>query len=218
MNRLAFYALCQPFCQSVRSERNAEERSRRRGGTLALLLAFLLLPTVLGCSSLISVKVAYDPSVEFADYETFAMAQPNKAVPTDADSDPFVHRRLRQLAFEQFSERGYVPASKKEADFVVYVLTGSRQRWGTMPGSYMGGPYFAGRYGYGYPGWGPGWGFGFSTARVVDENLIVVDLVDPRENTVLWRGKGVVRGSSLDDKDLREAISGILARFPPERS
>lgn len=176
-------------------------------------LAVLVCALSVGCSNLVSVKVAYDPSVPFRKFGTFAMAEPNRAVPSEIGADPFVLKRLRQLTFEQLNEKGLAPKQKEMADLIALVSMGSRQRVEVLPGGWDS-AYVAGRSGYRFaPGWG--WSAG-SRTTVVDEGIIVIDLVDRRENAVVYRGTGLVRASRLDDDDLREVVTAVLARFPPD--
>ena len=98
-----------------------------------------------------------------------------------------------------------------------YGLYGSRHhRYGRR--GYLGFGHYGGRYGYGY-----GYGYGYRYGGYVDEYLegtLVIDIIDPVANEVIWRGWASDAMDADPDpsrvrKYVNEAVTEILARFPP---
>lgn len=161
-----------------------------------------------GCASAVSVKAAYDPSAPFAQYRTFAMVEPNRAVPTGLDSDPFVLRELRQLTYQALVRRGLRPVTMDEADVAVGVLARFQQK------VQVGSRASYAHYGYGY-GYGPRYAWGPDIDEY-NEAQVAIDLIDPKANEVRWRGTGMRRADrALTSAELSEIVERILSQFPP---
>jgi len=169
-----------------------------------------------GCATDIQVKTAHDPSAQFSEFKSFAMLLPNKALPSkNAEVDPFVMQRLRQLTYLQLKQLGMLPVEKSEADLLVAVFARRSQRIDVYPSTYSGYGYGPG-WGYGY-GYGPGFGASVWSSQVVrtDEGIVVLDLIDRKSKAVVWRGTGVrAVEPDFDDEMLQEIVSAILAQSP----
>jgi hypothetical protein len=149
------------------------------------------------------VQSSYDASADFAEYRTFAMVEPDRAVPTDPEVDPFFMQQLRRMVRDELIQRGFRHVPPAEADLRVGVMAVVRGRIAVYPSS----------FGYGYR-WGSPWG-GYDV-RQYDEGTIVVDLIDTRRQAVIWRGTGTrVVTSRTSPEDLREVVAEILADYPP---
>ena len=182
-----------------------------------MMLAMLALA---GCGSAVTVKAAYDPAAPFGQYRTFAMLEPNRAVPTGMDSDPFTAQQLRQFTYQALVAHGLRPVTVDQADVVVGVLTRMQEKI-EIDGS--GGPY-TGAYDYRYYGYGPRYGgpwagFGTTfgpTVSKYDEVQVAIDLIDPKANEVRWRGYGARRADrKLSGDQVREIVDRILSQYPP---
>jgi len=191
------------------------------GSKQALLLvkfwASFTLVLCFGCGSPVSVRAAYDPSAPFLQYRTFAMLEPNRAVPTGLDSDPFVMRELRQLTYHALVRRGLQPVALDQADVAVGVLARFQQKVevGSSPAySHYGyGSGYGPRYGGPWGGWGPQQIDEYSEAQVA------IDLIDPKANEVRWRGMGSRRADrDLTSAEMSEIVERILSQFPPGKA
>lgn len=183
-----------------------------------VVLATSMALGVVGCVSGVAVETAYDRKARFERYDSFAMMLPNKPVQTSADMNPFAMQRLRQLTYIALPASGLEPTDKEGADLLVSVLAGSKSRVQVYRRSmFFGGPYYGGygRYhgGYGAFYGGPSWGY---DVREYDELVVVIDLVDPKTNAVVWRGKGSrrIRGAPSDE-ELQSIVQSIVSRYPP---
>jgi hypothetical protein len=195
-----------------------------RAGSWRFRLAFRILPSLLalglvavGCGSPVSVRAAYDPSAPFASYQTFAMIEPNRAVPTGLDSDPFFMRQLRQLTYQALMRRGLRPVTVDQAQVVVGVQARFQDRIAvdSMGGPYPGGPGYSG---YGYYGYGPRYGAAWGGTYVdkYSEAQVAIDLIDPKANEVRWRGYGARRADRpLTAAEMNEMVERILSMYPP---
>lgn len=192
-------------------------------GWFALFASTLMMLAMLalaGCGSAVTVKAAYDPAAPFGQYRTFAMLEPNRAVPTGMDSDPFTAQQLRQFTYQALVAHGLRPVTVDQADVVVGVLTRMQEKI-EIDGS--GGPY-TGAYDYRYYGYGPRYGgpwagFGTTfgpTVSKYDEVQVAIDLIDPKANEVRWRGYGARRADrKLSGDQVREIVDRILSQYPP---
>jgi hypothetical protein len=81
-------------------------------------------------------------------------------------------------------------------------------------------------YGYGYRRWG-GWSTPYyATPRTVvreyEMGTLIIDLVDRRQNELVWRGSGESRLSKQPtpektDERVTVVVRSILAKFPPSQ-
>lgn len=158
---------------------------------------------LVGCGPNIHVHTSYDERADFRSYGTFAMLEPDRALPTDPDVDPFLMQRLRRMVRETMLARGFREAAPEAAELRVGVMAVVRGRIVVYPSS----------FGYGYR-WGSPWR-GYDV-REYDEGTIVIDLIDARQRAVVWRGTGTrVVTSRTSEEDLREVVWEILDEYPP---
>jgi len=155
------------------------------------------------------VKTAHDPGAPFESYKTFSMLQPNRPVHSEnTEVDPFVLQRLRQLTYLRLKAQGLRPANKSKADLLVGVIAGKNEQlhfYSTYSRDPWGGPY-----GYGF-------GSGFSNTQVmrIREGSVVIDLIDRKENSVVWRGTGIrATQRGIGEEEARHLVNEILERSP----
>jgi hypothetical protein len=174
-------------------------------GTCAALLAL----AVLSCGPAVQVGIACDPATSFSAYKTFAMLEPNRAVPTtNTDVDPFVLLRLRQLTYLKLRSMGFSPVGKATAELVVSIHAAKDQEiFVHSPPLFYDDPY-------------PGHPIGMWSPQVtrIDEGIVVIDMIDREKKAVVWRGTGVrALGADFEEEELREMVDAILQRFPPNK-
>jgi hypothetical protein len=160
-------------------------------------------PALWGCTPAVEVRSSFDERVDFGQYSTFAMLDPDRAVPTDPDVDPFFMQRLRGMVREEMLYRGFREVAPEQAQLRVGVMAVVRGRVIVYPSSFA----------YGYR-WGYPWG-GYDV-RQYDEGTVVVDFIDTRTRAVVWRGTGTrVVTSRTSDEDMREIVTRIFDDYPP---
>jgi hypothetical protein len=202
-----------------------------------LLVAGALITALAGCSrSGVTVRTTAEPGANLAALHTFSvLAAPtrNASAAPLAVNDPMLensitNNQLRSDLAQAFQGRGYTPAPGQGADFNVAYYAGTKEKfdttyWGPSLDrgwrySYRGRrmwawPYYGAGY-YGGPFYGGGGGMNVSSYT---QGQVIVDVIDPRSNELLWRGQGVEPVSSDPAKyssDLQSVVNAIVAKFP----
>lgn len=182
-------------------------RSNRTASALAL--AFV----VAGCGSGFVVNTMVAPEANFSTQRTFRVldaAVRRDGRPTTGADDPMVNnsianRALRERISKAFSARGYVLV-EREPDLAVAFYASAHETLDVTV-----------------------WDYGFpvrsrwprpvyqQTVTEVTEGRVVVDVIDPRTQELLWRGEGKARLS--DDpaenvKELARVAEEVVKKFP----
>ncbi len=164
-----------------------------------------------GCSS-VHVVLDYDRAAEFEHLKTYAWqhaTQPKSGNPR-IDND-LIDVRIRNAVNTTLATKGFRQAPRAEADFLVAYFVEYKRRIGGSAVSFGLGAGSFSRFG----------GVGYSTdISDYEEGVLMIDIIDARNDKVVWRGTGtrvVYEGSDPDkvSKIVNEAVSKILAKFPP---
>jgi hypothetical protein len=158
-----------------------------------------------GCSTL-RVSTDWDPSVNFAAYKTFSMKDGAKA------KNSLAQARVTKALVEALEAKGLKRVSG-EADLKVYphFVVGKETR------IYSYGYGMGGWYGYRWGGYG---GYGRVDVEQIPIGTIVVDLVDAKENRLVWRGIAkdeISRDATPEERagKAKEAMARLFEGFPP---
>jgi hypothetical protein len=165
------------------------------------------------CAS-VDVRTATSPDANFAALHTFNVkANPKlRSQTSQATNDPMLvnsisNRALRADLFKGFENRGY--AVSDAPDFVVAYYACATNK---LDVTY---------WDYGYPfwedGWGPWWGGYDTSVTQYTQGTVIVDVLNPTTNELLWRGQGVATVSDDEAQyvqDLWKTVSAILDKFP----
>lgn len=182
-------------------------RSLALAGPVATVLALA------ACSS-VNVRTVKSPDANLGALRTFdVMPNPTpRSAAAQSASDPMLvnsvsNRALRADLVKGFEGRGY--GLSNNPDFTVAYYASTQER---LDVTYW-------DYGYAYRPrwWGPGFGFQEPVATQYTQGTVIVDVVDPKTNELLWRGQGVADVSDDEAKyeqDLWKTVQAILARFP----
>ncbi|MEE8165677.1 MAG: DUF4136 domain-containing protein [Myxococcota bacterium] len=182
--------------------------SALRLGVLGLFLSLAF-----GCHS-IRVHTDWDPEISFMSLSRFAWLEP----PEIEGANPFadnslLRKRLRGALHEALAERGYRKVeTPEEVNFLVTysVILDERIR---VDGSYSTGYGGYGRHGFGHA-------YSNSRVRNYQESTLIIDLLDPKSQDLIWRGwgSGVVatRDRDRDGRRLNSGVRQILNAFPPD--
>jgi len=172
---------------------------------LKMLIPGALAVMVAGCSTL-QIHTDYDPSVNFAAYQTFALKDGAKA------KNSLAQDRITKALVQTLEGKG-LKRVNGEADVKVYLhfVLGKDVRLYS--------------YGYGMGGWyGGRWGGGYNTTDVqqIPTGTIVIDLVDGKENRLVWRGTAkdqLSRNDTPEEKAVRakDATDKLFEGFPPKK-
>jgi hypothetical protein len=166
---------------------------------LAILLALLV-----GCSTL-KVNVGWDHSVDFTTYRTWAWKDDGSI------RDPVWSRRLQSVLEDELAKKGL---KRSDANADLWVFVHARLSSQTHVASYS-------------PAWGYGWGYwagpSLTTVYEIPVGTLLIDLVDPQEKQIVWRGSAsdtIRAGKENEEREQRliEVLDQMFAGYPPGRS
>ena len=177
----------------------------------ASLIAFF------GCTR-IHVTADWDPSANFADFQTFAwMPGPQKETGIVRLDNPLLDKRIRKAVSRQLHTQGYSEAPVSSANFLLgYHLSLDRKLQVNTINDYYG-------YGYRHHGhWGGGFGGNRTYITEYDVGILVIDLVDRTANQLVWRGSAETRirdesTPAQAEQKVARVVAKILEQFPPIR-
>ena len=163
-----------------------------------------------GCSQ-IRVQSDYNPRADFARLRTYAWLSDPQIVGDPRIDSPLLDRRIRAAVERHLAAKGYQKLEDGVPSFrVAYHVYLQRK---TQLVAEPVGPYS-------YRWWG-----GMTTVRTYeyDEGTLVLDVVDPQTDELMWRGTAsatVDPHASVEKREERvdRAVSSILEKFPPKSS
>ncbi|VAX18294.1 hypothetical protein MNBD_IGNAVI01-378 [hydrothermal vent metagenome] len=185
--------------------------------SIVKLFGLLLLISMIGCSS-ISVNTDYDPTIDFSKYKTYKWFEGKAPKDDELVKYPLVRKRVVIAVDKALAAKGFTKVKNGNADFVVIIHAGTKERM--QLNTYNYGGYGYGRYGYGWGGYG-----GMSTTDVsyYDEATLIVDIADAKKKELVWRGTGtgIVRKPPADQAEAQENINNVIHQimrdFPPQK-
>ena len=181
-----------------------------RCGDLLRAVLGLGLAMLLACSG-IRVHEDYDPAADFSRYRTWYWLPPSPSEARRVDDD-LVEVRVRASVARVLGYRGYLEAPNGEGDFGVGYHAAIEGRVDVRSVDHY--------YGYGRR-WGPYAGMASEAAvRQYEEGTLILDVVDSRAQSLVWRGSAQARvRENVEPRErahrIEEAVERILARFPP---
>lgn len=139
-------------------------------------------------------------------YHTYAWAPPDSFSTGDPrlDNNTFFIERVQRAVDGHLREKGFEPAVSGQPDFVVHYHARVEQRLDSRefrPGE-------------------PRCEAVECRPFVYDAGTLLIDLVDPRSNQLLWRGwaerglEGVIDDQTWMDATVDDAVTRIMKRFP----
>lgn len=163
-------------------------------------LLFIISAFFITSCSTVRVTHDFDRGTDFNAYKTYNFHQKGieKLELNDLDK-----RRIVQAIDNEMKAKGFTKV-ETSPDLLLNVLASSKEKINIDNGY----------YGWGY---GPYWG---SPSRVYQytSGTIIVDIVDDKNNKLIWQGAGSgLNVSDLERKaeDIPDAVAEILAKFPP---
>ena len=162
------------------------------------------------CSSSVRVNTQLAPDASLSGLQTFRiLATPPRRVDAASaySSDPMLansitNRELVDDLTSAFEARGYAP-SASNPDFTVAYYASTREKLDIT------------NWDYGYR-WRR-WPSERTMVTQYTEGTVVVDVIDPSTNELLWRGQGVASVSDDPDKyakELNKTVGAIVQHFP----
>ena len=190
-------------------------------------LSLLLVLGISACATPLKSSVDVADHAMFGELKTYAWITDQPMFTSNAASpdvvNPLNEQRIRTAVEEQLQNKGYRQVSIEQADFVVALTLGARERVRVQQ--------YYNDFGYGYYGYHHGFsrfsrfnrfgrgfnGYGSSvTVRTFTEGTLVLDIFENTEKEAIWHGSATKRLSR--DHGTRElideAVSALLAEFP----
>ncbi|TDJ40611.1 MAG: DUF4136 domain-containing protein [Gammaproteobacteria bacterium] len=151
-----------------------------------------------GCEMALKPTIDYDPSVDFARYQTFSWIDPNPLISaaTQGTLSPPIQQHLMAQIQQELTHRGLrFVEDPSRADLVVAFTIGSREGirvyWTTRT-------VFTAQY---------------------QEGQLAIDILDVAQARPVWHGtvsRRITEAEQMEPGDaIREAVAAILEHFPP---
>ena len=167
------------------------------------ILIFLGLLMITGVAFGMSVKSDYDRAFPFGQLKTFAFKEQDRRDGNLLKENTLVDKRIREALIRDLEERGFKYAPDTKPDFLIAYYAREREKTEVED------------VGYGMPRrWRWGWGPTIWT-NYYTQGSIVVDLIDPRDNQLIWRGRvtDTVKGLDQSDKQINKGVDELVKHF-----
>ncbi len=172
-----------------------------------------------GCST-ISVTTDHNPNFNFSALKSYAWLDNGEVPSSDARvNNDLVIDRVRKAVEQTLAARGYVKTDGGSADFMVSWLGGIDKKIKVQTIDHFYTPY-----GYGALYRDPYWGgtMRSTTAYEYEVGTLIIDILDPAQHKLIWRGTGkdlIGDEKSPDEveKGINEAVTAIMKDFPPAK-
>jgi hypothetical protein len=181
------------------------------------LAALLTLAGLAGCGK---PRVGFDsdPTAPIGVYQTYGIleAKPRAEVPEDPRFGPLLDQHTEDAIDEVLRRRGYQLRTSGPVDFLVSYSNEVRREQRTVGSPVSIGVGYGGYVGSGI-GIGTGWaGPSRATTRTLAKGTLVIDMLEPETNRVVWRGwaKDTLTASGDPRGEVFAAVNAILEQFP----
>jgi hypothetical protein len=172
-------------------------------------VACLLLPTYAAAQK---VRTDYDHAANFEKYKTYKWVK----VENGGQVSQLMDQRIRAAIDTELSKEGLTKSEDNPDLLVDYQALITKQTQLTTFGT-GGGP----GWGMG-PRWGYGWGnqgISTTTSSSIPIGTLVIDLMDPQQNQLVFRGTATDTLSDKPEKNtakIDKAVTKIFEKYPPK--
>lgn len=171
---------------------------------MRLAALVVVLPLLTACASL-RVDSFAASNVDFGRYQTYAWAPSDRLSTGDPrlDNNPFFRRSVEQAVERRMAARGFEKSAADAPDLVLHYHASVAQR------------IDVGQVDREYDDC-----HDCESPTVYDAGSLVIDLVDPRTNRLIWRGwaegsiEGAIDNQAWMEQRVDEAVARILDRLP----
>ena len=184
---------------------------------LILIVAIAAMTVLLGSCTSVSYVTDWDTHHDFSGNQTYAWyelpqrtEQAGPATAPAAAPNAMVAARIRRAVTGELNQRGLESSAAGDADLLVTYSIALQQNMQVY------------NSGWGYPyrgcwGWGGGWGGGYSSARIVTRGTLIVDVLDGKKRSLIWRGiaEGAFSKPNPSDSEVAKIVARLMAEFPP---
>ena len=161
------------------------------------------------------VRIYYKSSAEFSAFRTFAFTGLTDRDQGGVLDNSLLRKRIEEMVRQQMTAKGLRQVGVEEhPDLLVNLWGGVKQKERVESTGPMMGPYAA-------PSAGPSAmpGSGTFTTYNYEEGTLMIDLMTPPKNDVVWRGSIVGILSNAKEENVQMVNKGIVKAFkdyPPE--
>ncbi|ARN74215.1 DUF4136 domain-containing protein [Oceanicoccus sagamiensis] len=176
---------------------------------LIVLIGFVLA----ACTPVSNVMVDYDTETDFSAFRAYDWLAADSKV--EEGFDPLIAQRVQEALKTELFSAGFNEADSKPDVLVRYqVTTHTRQE----PPKSSGSVGFGGSSG-GNSAMGLSLSFPIGDKSVVKEANLVIDLVDPADKKLKWRGSKIIKISEESPEEITAvidaAVAEIFGNYPP---
>jgi len=178
---------------------------------IRLILLALTAMLFTGCST-IKVETDFDPEYSFSLAETYTIVYKQKEY-----EDTLTAERIMDSIRAELASKGYTEVPRSDADLFIVFHTDVRNKTRVIQDyQYVGiSPY---RYGRGY-GYGGMMAVPTTRAYNYDEGKLLMDVLNSKDNKIVWRGIATDSLKSFDTpqertKYINELMSSIFKTLP----
>ncbi|MFI5155308.1 MAG: DUF4136 domain-containing protein [Chitinophagales bacterium] len=173
---------------------------------VAAAIAFLI-----ACEPSLKVTSDYDKAANFSQYKTFAMTQLDMQHQTISQLN---QNRIIAAVKAEMAKKGFSESANPDLEVRAVTILKDEKTVTANTTSYGYGGY------YRPYGWGGGMSSGYTTYSVDNykNGSLIIEVSDPKAKKLLWEGIGnkeIDKPSSDPDKAITQAVSAIMASFPP---
>jgi hypothetical protein len=162
--------------------------------------------------------VDYDTTVSFASYKTYAWSKDTDKKTGQSRLDtPLVHQRVQESIEKRLSAKGLKKVETAQADVLVTYHLSVAAVGQTSSSMSLGFGRSSGRSSIGIS---LGMPLG---SRTIEEGTLVIDLIDSKNSTMVWRGiasRKLSRGDLNPEQaraNIDEVVQEILDNYPPKK-
>ncbi|MHC2993734.1 hypothetical protein OB13_19925, partial [Pontibacter sp. HJ8] len=163
------------------------------------------------------------PGTSLKQHKTYAWYQAKPAEPAGYDKgySASLHQHLIRAVEEELAQKGYKKSAENPDLLLAYDVSVSVPEEKDKPGMY--GPGFGYSYAYmsGYRyGYGNAQMPGYRAVDLFKEGTLILDVIDPDSNQLLWRGwtEGAVSNFGTGYGKVQDLVGTILKGFPAATS
>ena len=166
-----------------------------------------LLAILVGCASGPNIRSDIDPQADFAQYRSFAFANP---LGTDkAGYTTILTGRLKAATRLQMEQRGYV-YDEQTPNLLVNFLTQISNKSEYVPPPPM--PWGANYYGYRMGFYGPWAGYQFPPEVIqYTQGVLNIDLIDAKKKQMVWEGVATTVINDIEQASSEAVIAPLVA-------
>ena len=191
-------------------------RSIGHRGYLNSIIAIATVVLLSACSSGLTVRSEIDPTANFAQYTTYNFFEPMGI--EGGYNSPIFGEHFRAAIGGEMSRRNYKTADRPDLLINVTIRSDDKIKMRSYTAPYATGGYY-GRPGGAYGGSSLGVGISAGNrATKTTEASVFIDLVDFKQQRVVWQGVAVIDVNDKVALQLRDAIftsvNKVMAEYP----